>query len=282
MTGLSTSGYYYKPKIDPVERARRDADLRDRIEAIQAEFPAYGYRRVHEHLEQKGLTVNKKRIRRVMREYGLFPEIRRAYVATTDSRHGFAVYPNLIKSIEVNGPNQVWVADITYIRIATCFVYLAVILDLFSRKVVGWAISRSLQRELSLEALRMALEKRKPAAGCIHHSDRGVQYACDDYIALLIEHEMGISMSRKGNPYDNAYAESFMKTLKREEIYLWDYETYTDVIERLPYFIEEVYNKKRLHSSLGYLSPDEFERRMLERSTMACNPLLNSGDQVSS
>lgn len=282
MIGLSVSGYYYRPKIDPQERARSDADMRDKIEAIQAEFPRYGYRRIHEWLKRGGLRVNGKRIRRIMREYGLFPEIKRAYVTTTDSSHGFAVYPNLVKNMEINGPNQVWAADITYIRIATCFVYLAVILDLFSRKVVGWAISRSLKRELALEALRMALEERKPKAGCIHHSDRGVQYACDDYIAMLLDHEMGISMSRRGNPYDNCYAESFMKTLKHEEVYLWDYETYEDVIERVPYFIEEVYNKKRLHSSLGYLSPEEFENQMIMKSTMTCKPLLNSGDQFSS
>lgn len=282
MTGLSVSSYYYTPRPGSAERGRRDADLRDRIEAIQAEFPRYGYRRVQAFLRRMDLVVNGKRIRRVMRECGLFPAIRRAFMATTDSDHGFAVYPNLVKGMEVNAPNQVWVSDITYIRIATCFVYLAVILDLFSRKVVGWAISRSLERSLAISALQEAIRARNPPEGIVHHSDRGVQYACGDYTDLLLRHGFRISMSRKGNPYDNAFAESFMKTLKHEEVLLWDYETYMDVLERIPYFIEEVYNKKRLHSALGYMPPEEYERVMLERSSTACKSLLNLGDQVSS
>jgi len=277
MTELSVSGYYYKPKRDPVERARLDAELRERIEAIQAVHPRYGYRRVMwEFRRSDRRRVNAKRIRRVMRKYGLFAQVRRAYVRTTDSRHGFGVYPNLVKGRAPDGPNQIWVGDITYIRIATCFVYLAVILDLFSRKVIGWALSQSLQHELSLEALKMALEIRKPPEGCIHHSDRGVQYACDEYVQLLMANGFQISMSRSGNPYDNAFAESFMKTLKHEEVSLWEYETMADVVERIPYFIEEVYNKKRLHSSIGYMPPEEYERLMMEKSTnMACKPSPN-------
>lgn len=283
MIGLSVSSYYYKPKVDATKKAISDADLRDRIEAIQAEFPRYGYRRLKRHLAREGIIVNEKRIRRVMKEYGLYPEIKKAFsVATTDSNHNYPIYENLVKNREVNGPNEVWVADITYIRIKTCFVYLAVILDLFSRKVVGWALSRSLKREICLEALKMALEERRPSAGCIHHSDRGVQYASHDYVNLLLDNEMGISMSRKGNPYDNAYAESFMKTLKHEEVYLWDYETYAEVIERIPYFIEEVYNKKRLHSALGYLPPNEFEQAMLEKTKTICNQQLSSTEKLSS
>lgn len=283
MTGLSVSGYYYTPVMDPQMKQRQDCDLRDRIEAMHVIFPRYGYRRIKHQLLRDGMKVNEKRIRRVMKEYGLLPEIRKAFtVATTESNHRLLVYPNLVKDREVNGPNEVWVADITYIRIATCFVYLAIVLDLFSRKVVGWAIAKHLKKELCLEALKMAIATRKPPPGCIHHSDQGVQYACHDYVHILTAAEFQISMSRKGNPYDNAYAESFMKTLKHEEVSLWNYETYADVIERIPYFIEEVYNTKRLHSSLGYLPPEEYERVMLERSTMACNPLLNSGEHLSS
>lgn len=278
MTELSVSGYYYRSKRDPVERARQDADLRDKIEAIQTSNPKYGYRRVMWEFRRSKKRVNAKRIRRVMRRYGLFAQVKRAYVQTTDSRHGFGVYPNLVKDREPDGPNRIWVADITYIRIATCFVYLAVILDLFSRKVIGWALSQSLQHELSLEALKMAIEQRQPPDGCIHHSDRGVQYACDEYVQLLTANGFQISMSRSGNPYDNAYAESFMKTLKHEEVSLWEYETMADVVERIPYFIEEVYNKKRLHSSIGYMPPEEYERLMMEKSTtMACEPSPNCG-----
>jgi len=282
VTNLSPSTYYYRPKVDPKKKATTDSDLRDRIEKIQAEFPGYGYRRIRKHLAREGISVNTKRIRRVMRENGLFAEIKKAFVATTDSDHDLPIHPNLVKGREVNGPNEIWVADLTYIRIATCFVYLAVILDLFSRKVVGWAISKSLSKEICVEALKMALETRDPAPGCIHHSDRGVQYASKEYIDLLLSRGLRVSMSRKGNPYDNAFAESFMKTLKHEEVYLWNYETYAEVIERVPYFIEEVYNKKRLHSALGYLPPEEFEQKMLEKSKTVGNRQLSLQENHSS
>lgn len=265
MFGLSRSAFYYTPKVDSGEKQFRDAQLRDKIEKIQAEFPGYGYRRVKKHLLlYEGIRVNEKRLRRIMREEGLFAVICRAFTKTTDSEHELTIYPNLVKDKKVTWINQVWVSDITYIRITTCFVYLAVILDLFSRKVVGWAISRHIDRNLCLEALRMALETRKPPEGCIHHSDRGVQYASHDYVDLLKQNGFAISMSAKGNPYDNAFAETFFKTLKYEEVHLWNYETMADVIERVPYFIEEVYNKKRLHSSLGYLSPETFERKVMD------------------
>lgn len=277
MMEMSTSTYYYKPKTDVVAKAKSDADLRDFIEKIQMEFPRTGYRRVCVYLAREGVRVNAKRIRRIMRENGLFAEVKRAFkIATTDSRHGLKTYPNLVKGLEVTMPNQVWGADLTYIRIATGFVYLAVILDLYSRKVIGWAISQSMHRDLCLAALKMALETRKPKAGCIHHSDRGVQYASHEYVDLLTEHGLVISMSRKGNPYDNAWLESFMKTLKYEEVLLNDYETMTDVLERLPWFIEEVYNQKRVHSSIGYLTPVEFEACYWSTKNNDCNPHLNS------
>ena len=266
MIGLSPSSFYYKPKIEPQEREKRDADLRDIIEALHLELPGYGYRRIKWHLFRvNGVKVNEKRIRRIMHKYGLFPVIWKKFVRTTNSKHGHEVYPHLLKDKKMTGINQAWVTDITYIRILTCFVYLAVVIDLYSRKVIGWGISKTLHHDLCLEALKMAIEKRSPPQGCIHHSDRGVQYACKPYVDLLKEHHFQISMSRKGNCYDNAFAETFFKTLKYEEVHLSNYETYEDVIKNVPFFMEEVYNKKRLHSSLGYFSPQEFEENIQDK-----------------
>ncbi len=249
--------------MDRGTREERDSDLRDRIEAIQVEFPRAGYRMVRGYLLRQGERVNGKRIRRVMREYGLVAQVRRRFICTTRSNHGRPIYLNLLMNRSVTGLNQVWIADLTYIRIRIGFVFLAVLLDLFSRKVIGWAISKRLEHELALGALESALAERKPPAGLIHHSDRGVQYASKAYVDLLHEHGVQISMSRAGNPYDNAYCESFIKTLKVEEVYLCNYESYLDVIERVPFFIDEVYNRKRLHSALGYIPPEEFERNLL-------------------
>lgn len=258
--GLSTSTYYNRPKVSRAVRDKRDADLRDKIEFVQAEYSAYGYRTVRIQLSRHyRLVVNEKRIRRIMRKYSLFQEVKRRFISTTDSNHKHPVYPNLLKGLEVTGINQVWVADITYIRIMTGFVYLAVILDIFSRRVVGWALSKRIDHELTVSALKTAIAARNPAPGIIHHSDRGVQYACGDYVKVLNEDQFKISMSRTGNPYDNAFAESFMKTLKKEEVYLWEYESFTDVVERIPLFIETVYNRKRVHSGIQYLPPVEFE-----------------------
>ena len=235
--------------------------MRELIEEVQAEFPFYGYRRLHEWLERKrGITINEKRILRIMKKYGLKALIWRGWkIKTTDADHNFGYAKNLLPGMRLTGLNQVWVTDITYIRILSGFVYLAVLLDLFSRKVVGWAISLKIDTELCLTALNDAIEKRKPLPGLIHHSDRGVQYACHEYKDRLTECGIVPSMSAKGYCYDNAFAETFFKTLKAEEVYLTEYETIEDVLKAVPRFIEAVYNEKRIHSSLNYFSPEEFE-----------------------
>jgi putative transposase len=194
-----------------------------------------------------------------MKKYDLRARLKRAFVATTDSKHSHRVYPNLLPNRTVMGLNEVWTADLTYVRIANGFVYVAIVLDLYSRKVIGWSVSKRIDGDLAVAALQMAIDQRNPKPGCIHHSDRGVQYLCGDYVALLKKYGFWISNSAKGNPYDNAWTERFMRTLKQEEVYLANYETYLDVIENLPSFIEEVYNEKRIHSCLNYLTPVEFE-----------------------
>ena len=261
--GLARSTYYYRSRQKSLAAKKEEADLRDRIEQIVVEFARYGYRRVTHQLRREGWQVNHKRVARVMREGSLQCQVKRRWVKTTDSDHGYRIYPNLVRGLEIKERNQVWVADITYIRMLTGFVYLAVVLDLFSRKVIGWALSEHIDAELALAALRMGLEERGSVRGCIHHSDRGVQYACHAYVEELQAAGMHISMARKGNPYDNAAAESFMKTLKYEEVYLWDYQSLEDVKSRVPYFLQEVYNQKRLHSALGYVSPQDFEQAKL-------------------
>jgi transposase InsO family protein len=262
MIGLSPSTYYYQPKRSRASRERADAELRDAIEAVQVDFPKAGYRTVRQYLRRRGRWVGERKIRRIMRQFSLHAEIKRAFVHTTDSNHPHRVYPNLLPGKRFAGINQVWAADITYIRIVNGFVYLAVVLDLYSRKVIGWAISKHIDAELACAALRHAIQLRQPPAGCVHHSDRGVQYLCHDYVALLNEHKFAISNSAKGNPYHNAFVESFMKTLKQEEVYLANYETYLDVLENLPSFIEEVYNEKRVHSGIDYLTPSELEAQI--------------------
>jgi putative transposase len=262
LSGVSRAGYYRD--LAPKASKRDDANLRDLIQRIALDNRHYGYRRIAHELKRQGLLVNMKRVLRLTREDNLLALRRRPFVPqTTMSRHGFEIAPNLTRGLKPTGLDQIWVADITYVRLAEDFVYLAVVLDAFSRKVVGWALADHLEASLAIEALDMALAARDPAPmSLIHHSDRGVQYASIAYLARLNERKVAVSMSRVGNPYDNAKAESFMKTLKQEEVYANAYLGLEHARRQIGVFIEDVYNAKRLHSAISYKPPIEFEAEL--------------------
>jgi putative transposase len=246
-----------------------DMDLRDAIQRIALEWPSYGRPRITAELRRRGWTVNAKRVHRLLREDNLLCVRKRKFVVTTDSNHGRKVYPNLARAMVLTGMDQLWRADISYIRLREEFVFLAVILDAFSRRVISWALDRNLEDELTLTALRMAIQHRSLQPGLVHHSDRGSQYASHDYTDLLKAHGIDISMSRKGNPWDNASCESFMKTLKYEEVLRNEYRDLAEARASIREFLEKIYNQKRLHSALGYLPPVEFEAQQAAQNREA-------------
>jgi len=258
--GLSRSTIGRRLRAAVITPAERDMERRQQIQAVALEMRSYGHRPITKELHRRSVIINKKVVLRLLRADNLLCLRRRAFVSTTDSKHQLTVYPNLARGLVLTDINQLWVADITYIRLQRQFIYLAALLDAHSRRCIGWALARYLDARLSLAALQMALQTRRFRPGQLtHHSDRGVQYACHDYVRVLQQNQIKISMSRIGNPYDNAKAERFMRTLKYEEVYLNDYDTFTEVMLSVQNFIEAVYNRKRLHSALGYLPPAEFE-----------------------
>jgi len=259
---MSRSKHYYKSKKD----AGKDSFILDKIKAIALDFPSYGYRRITAALRRGDMIVNHKKVLRIMRENSILCSIRCSYKHTTNSNHGFARYPNLVKNLIPARLNQVWHADITYIRLEASFAYLTAIIDGLSRKVIGYAIGKTLSPALTVSALKDAINKRSTES-VIHHSDQGFQYCSSKYIEILKENDIAISMSEKANPYDNAKMESFFRTLKVEEVYMGEYNTYEDVLFSIPYFIDEVYNRKRLHSSLGYMPPEEFEEKFNKKKS---------------
>jgi putative transposase len=253
-----------------------DMDLRDAIQRIALEWPSYGRPRITAELRRRGWKVNPKRVYRILREDNLLCIRKRKFVVTTDSNHGRRVYPNLARTMLLTGVDQLWVADITYIRLREEFVFLAVILDAFSRRVIGWALDRTLEDRLTQAALKMALSRRSVQSGLVHHSDRGSQYASGEYTDLLKENGIGVSMSRKGNPWDNAACESFMKTLKYEEVFRSEYRDLQEAHLSIREFLEKIYNEKRLHSALGYVPPVEFEAHLAAQQKEAATRRLSA------
>jgi putative transposase len=262
--GLSRSTIRRRLRSAALTTTEKDIQRRAQIQAIALEMRSYGYRPITKELRRRGVVINSKVVLRLLRADNLLCLRRRAFVITTDSKHRFTVYPNLARDLVLTNINQLWVADITYIRLPRAFIYLAAVLDAYSRRCIGWALARSIDARLPLAALKMALQTRSFRPGQLtHHSDQGVQYACYDYVQVLQQHQIIISMSRPGTPYDNAKAERFMRTLKYEEVYLNDYDTFAEVLNSIEHFIAAVYNHKRLHSAIGYLPPAEFEASLL-------------------
>lgn len=264
---------FYRFEEDAIPGGDADMDLRDAIQRIALEWPCYGRRRITRELHRRGWAVNWKRVYRLMREDNLLCVRRRKFVVTTDSNHGNRIGPNLTGGMVLTDVDQLWRADITYIRLREEFVFLAVVLDAYSRRVIGWALDRTLEDELTLSALEMALSRRVVGPGLVHHSDRGVQYASSDYTGLLRENGIRISMSRKGNPWDNAACESFMKTLKYEEVHRNEYRDLAEARSEIGTFLDQVYNQKRLHSAIGYLPPAEFEANLAAQKEAAARQL---------
>jgi putative transposase len=267
LTQVSRSGFYRS--LQKREPLTADMEVRSAIQEIAlAHRRRYGYRRVTAELSRQGMRVNHKRVGRLMREDNLLGLQKRAFKVTTNSSHELEVYLNLASRMKLTGINQLWVADITYIRLQTEFVYLAVILDRFSRKVVGWALDRTLATRLTRKALERAIAEREPPPGVVHHSDRGLQYAAHEYVQVLRQHQMIPSMSRPANPYDNASCESFMRTLKREEIYANEYRNLEHLRSNIEVFIDQYYNRRRLHSALAYQTPEEFEQALISTNSL--------------
>lgn len=260
---VSRTGYKNWMEREPSTPYPDEAAIELEIRKIAKEFVRYGYRKTYHELKRRKIRVGKNKVHKMMKKLGLLCKKRKYRICTTNSNHKLRVYPNLAKGLELLAPNQLWVSDITYVELGKGHVYLSVVLDAFTKKCLGWQLSRKIDAQLCVDALEMAIRERTGTnfSEIIHHSDQGVQYASNEYISLLEIHGFKISMSRRGNPYDNAYAESFMKTLKYEAVYLTEYETFEDAYADIQNFLEEVYNRKRIHSSIGYVTPQEFENQ---------------------
>ena len=262
--GISRSTYYEKSRLQSGKQLRSDLELKAMIEQVQAKFPGYGYRRLKHHFLREGLCINSKRIRRVAKRYALFSSVKPIFTKRGEKTGMRLIFPNRIRGKKVKRPNQVWATDLTCVKLLNEYMYLSAIIDVYTRKIVGWSIAKEMTHELCLRSLKVAIRNYAPAKGIIHHSDRGTQYVCQNYVQYLEDNGFLVSMSRPATPVDNAYIETFFKTLKREEIYVRNYETLSDVKKHLPKFIDEIYNEKRLHSSLGYRSPAEYEAAILK------------------